>query len=149
MKYLKLINGVDIQTKFELFEEIKYTPEHKKLIQQLRYRLNKFFGKNCCGVSKLRFLPVNSFSRYSSQEYLPYTGSTMLFSIYVPSHIYGDQILDYENKIEEYVKMANEIGLSKETNYDERFCATEEQMKELISRMRYIEEYVIAKKYNL
>lgn len=131
----------------KLFEEIKYTPEHKKLIQQLRYRLNKFFGSNCCGVSKARFVPVISYSRYSAQEYLPYTGSTMLFDICVPGSFYSDDIPDYENKIKEYVNLANEIGLTK--IYDYEHYATEEQMKELISRMKYIEEYVIAKKYNL
>lgn len=38
-------------TNFKAFEEIKYTPEHIKLIYRVRYSLNKFFGKNCCGVN--------------------------------------------------------------------------------------------------
>jgi hypothetical protein len=138
MKYIKL------------FEELKYTPEHKKLIQQLRYKLNKFFGRNCCGVTKLRFLPVQIYSRYAAQEYLPYTGSTMLFSIYVPSHIYSDQISDYNIKIEEYISLVKDIGLIKEYDLsDTKYYATEDQMRELISRMKYMEVEVAAKKYNI
>ena len=33
-------------TKFKIFEEIKYTSEHVKLVSKVRYALNKYFGKN-------------------------------------------------------------------------------------------------------
>ena len=138
MKYLKL------------FEEIKYTPEHIKLISQLRYKLNKFFGKNCCGVSKVRYTPKHTHSGvYGSTTYEPYTGSTMLFSIYVPSFIVSDSIINYEEKIKLFSKVAKDVGLKQEEFDDSHYHATEEQMKELIFKMKYIDVIDDINKYNL
>ena len=91
MKYIKLFEE-------ERYKEVKYTAEQKKLITQLRYRINKYFGQNCCGVSKVRYVLRQKYG-YST-EWLPYTGSTMLFSVYLPSYIAGNDIPDYNNKME-------------------------------------------------
>lgn len=137
MKYIKL------------FEEIKYTPDQKKLVAKLRYKLNKFFGKNCCGVSKVRFIQDKTYS-YGSVEYSAYTGSTILFRISLPSFIYSDNIIDYEKKIDLFTKLAKYMELEKSYNFsDTEYQLTEEQMKDLIFRMEYIDTMEDAKKYNL
>lgn len=128
------------------YKEVKYTPEQKKLVTQLRYRINKYFGENCCGVTKVRYVVRNRYGY--SLKYEPYTGTTMLFSVYFPSYIMGDHIPDYNNKMESLREVLKDIGMPLGMN-DSTIEITEEQMKELISKMQYIEDYMMAKKYNL
>lgn len=139
MKYIKLFEE-------DRYKEVKYTAEHKKLITQLRYRINRYFGQNCCGVSKVRYVVRNKYGY--SLKYEPYTGTTMLFNIYFPSYIMGEDIPNYNEKMENLREVLKEIGMPLELN-DSNIEITEEQMKELISKMQYIEDYMMAKKYNL
>ena len=128
------------------YKEVKYTPEQKKLITQLRYRINRYFGENCCGVTKVRYVVKNKYG--SSLKYEPYTGTTMLFSVYFPSYIMGDHITNYNEKMENLREVLKELGMPLGMN-DSTIEITEEQMRELILKMQYIEDYIIAKKYNL
>lgn len=131
------------------YEEIKYTPEHKKLIQQVRYRLNKYFGRNCCGVAKHR----GDFKKhYNSMfpKYIQYTGSTMLFDINLPSLVVSQGINNYDEKIKNFQKFAKKLGLNgRYETIDTDYVATEEQMKEIISQSRYIDLLSDVEKYNL
>jgi hypothetical protein len=141
MKYIKLFEQYT-----EKYKEVKYTPEQKKLITQLRYRINKYFGQNCCGVFKVRYIAKNKYGY--PLKYEPYSGSTMLFNIYFPNFIAGEHIPNYNEKMENLREVLKEIGMPLGIN-DTNLDVTEEQMEELISKLQYIEDYIIAKKYNL
>ena len=124
-------------TKFEIFEEIKYTTEHIQLIRKLRYLLNKNF-KHGCGVSKIRTMDFGVASHVPS----PYTG-VILFNIFIRDLFYDDN----NEKCINFKKIADEVGLIYDGFYD--YAATEEQMKELIFKLKYIDYVGDTEKYNL
>jgi hypothetical protein len=131
------------------YEEIKYTAEQKKLTQQARYKLNKFFGGNYCGVTKYRGESKNvrtEFGIYSKYEV--FTGSTMLYNVYMPSMLHEINIPNYVEKIEKIVRLMKYLGISEQ--YENRYDKiTEEQLKNLIVMMPYIDTIGDAEKYNL
>ena len=150
MKYLmKLKSFTESKTYIKTYEELKYTQEHQKLVNKLRYALNKVFGNNRCGVYKVKYLISNANKDLSlyTPDYIDYTGSTMLFSIYTPTETNDLEKL----KKEKFNKIANEIGLTKElpSLTGDSFIGTEEQMTELIDRLKDIMVEVDADKYNL
>ena len=130
-------------TQFKIFEEFKYTPEHLKLISQLRYALKKALGEGC-GISKTRSLRIgDTVSRYNNYQpkYVTYTGETMMFSVYVPALKYDDS-----EKAESYKKIIKEIGLIESGS---AYAGTEEQMRELLFKIKYIYLMGDTQKYNL
>ncbi len=128
------------------YKEIKYNSEHIKLITKVRYRLNKYFGANCCGVSKNR----GSFN--GNFKWIP--SEVLLFKITLPSIISGKNINNYDEKIKNFNEFSKKIGLTVLYNYNNDdhatdFIATEEQMKEIIFGTKYINLISDIQKYNL
>jgi hypothetical protein len=126
----------------QLFEEVKYTTEHKKLISTVRYYLTKFFGKNV-GVSKVRSIR----NRYGNYD--DYNGPEMLFDIYVGSLYLSDEPENYEEKLKFFSEIMVELGFSKSEPYDVRYSVNEEQMKQIINRIKFLQVEFDARKYNL
>ena len=127
------------------YEELKYTPEHKRLVARLRYSLNKIFGKNSCGISKVRYLKADQNYSYTS-DYAEYTGSTMLFSIYISNGFVDDNKNETRKKFD---KIAKEIGLVKEYDTSLSFYGTQEQMEILLDKLKWIIIEVDADRYNI
>jgi len=138
MKYIKtyekLTDGVTARYK-EIFDPTpKLTSEEKELMSKVRYTMNKFWGGNCCGVTKNR-----------DKNHSDYR-----FSIYVPNYLQKDKIKNWELKMKYWIKFMNEIGTIKQyDHYDYDYLLNEEQMKEIVSRTKYIDTIIDAEKYNL
>lgn len=127
------------------YEELKYSQDDIKLIRKLRYNLNKVFGKNCCGVSKVRSIkgPI-TYNRYTSnEEWVEYTGTTMLFDIFLP------RTTD-DRTLEIFKKYAVKSGLEKQYDFDDNsYIGTYEQMTEFLKYLPYIKMEADMVKYNI
>lgn len=135
MKYIKTL------------EELKYNEEHIKLIRKLRYVLGKIFEKNCCGVSKVRYIenPDKQFKHsYSYQDYVKYDDDVMLFNIFIPDKIKNSNV----EKFNIFKKHCDDVGLKNE-RYETDFIGTYEQMLELLNKIKYINIEIYSNKYNL
>lgn len=128
----------------QTYEELKYTKYHIKLIAKVRYALNKYFGKKCCGVSKVRYDPFTK-----NYELTPYNGNTMLFDISLPSYLRTD-IEDYDLKIKYFSELAKKLNLTKEyETLNTDYILTEEQMEELLKNIPHIKMEIDMVKYNI
>ena len=123
-------------TNFKIFEKINYTSEQLQLMRKLRYTLNKAFDCKC-GVGNATHVVSNDYPYY----YIPYSGETILFEIYIPGIQYS--LLDKDMI---FKKITKEIGLMNDGSI---YIGTKEQMEELIFRLKYIDTIKDTEKYNL